>query len=551
MIARTFGRHPLSTLNGTIYNSFRRGIDIEPVYLTKDFKFRFRAQVGDSREDANVDHVQVLATSPAEPLNHTPEAVDDTAMTEEDIGIIIDVLANDSDPDQDDVIQVDSVSHGANGSVLNNGDGTVIYTPHANFNGSDSFTYTVNDGRGGTDTATVSVAVAPVNDSPVAVDDSATTPQDTEVVIPVLANDTDVDLDPLSIQSVGTASHGTVTIGGSTVTVTYAPDAGYVGADSFAYTASDGNGGTDTATVNVDVTRKNEAPVALDDAHVIDEDLDLLVEAPGVLLNDTDGDSDPLTAILVAGPTDGTLTLNPDGSFTYTPDLNFNGTDSFTYRADDDIDQSDVATVALTINPVNDAPLAVDDSAATDQDMEKTIDVLANDIDVDSTTLSVTGASDPSNGTAVINADNTITYTPNQGFDGVDTFTYTVSDGSESDTGTVSVDVTQAGPAMYVYDIRFEPRKGGRDWQALVEVRDDLHRPIAGATVTVDFYGETYIGPTDANGVFRTGWAVKVTRGTHYADVVNLVMGTYTWDHDLDVEEDDDGDGYIDDFFTK
>jgi VCBS repeat-containing protein len=356
-------------------------------------------------------------------------------------------------------------------------------------------------------------------------------------------------LDTLSIQSVGAANNGTVTIGGTTVT--YTPNADYTGSDSFTYTISDGNGATDTATVNVEVTRTNDAPAAADDNYTTNEDVELTVAVPGVLLNDTAADDDPLEATLVSGPSHGTLTLDRDGSFSYLPDPDFNGTDSFTYKADDGIAQSDSATVTLTVNAVNDAPEAIDDSATTDQDMEKTIDVLANDIDVDSTTLSVTGASDPSNGTAVINADNTITYTPNQGFDGVDTFTYTVSDGSESDTGTVSVDVTQAGPAMYVYDIRFEPRKGGRDWQALVEVRDDLHRPIAGATVTVDFYGETYIGPTDANGVFRTGWAVKVTRGTHYADVVNLVMGTYTWDHDLDVEEDDDGDGYIDDFFTK
>ncbi len=172
------------------------------------------------------------------------------------------VLTNDSDPDTDP-LTIDSVTQGTHGTVAINGS-AVIYTPDDNFNGPDSFTYTISDGRGGTDVASVSVSVAPVNDAPVAVNDTATTPQDTPVVVSVLLNDSDVDFDALSIVSVGAAPNGLVVINGGQ-TVTYTPNGGYYGADSFTYTVSDGNGGTDTATVDVDVTRTNVAPVAVDE----------------------------------------------------------------------------------------------------------------------------------------------------------------------------------------------------------------------------------------------------------------------------------------------
>ena len=170
----------------------------------------------------------------------------------------------------------------------------------------------------------------------------------------MLANDTDVDGDILAIDSFTQGANGTVSDNGDG-TLTYTPSGVTTGDDSFTYTVSDGNGGTDTATVNVNVTRVNAAPVAVDDAYTTDEDTQLV---GAVLGNDADGDGDPLTAVLVDGPTNGTLTLDPDGSFTYDPDPDFNGSDSFTYQADDGIDLSNVATVNITIDPVNDAPVA-------------------------------------------------------------------------------------------------------------------------------------------------------------------------------------------------
>jgi hypothetical protein len=232
-----------------------------------------------------------IAADEPEP-NSPPVATDDLAATDEDIAVTVDVLSNDSDPDSDP-LTIDSVTQGSNGSVVDNGDGTVTYTPDANFNGNDSFTYTINDGRGGTDTATVSVSAAAVNDAPVATDDTAATTPDTPVIVDVLANDTDVDLDTLSIHSVGAASNGTVTVGGSTVT--YTPDAGFTGTDSFDYTVSDGNGGFDTGTVTVSVG--NETAIYVYDIR-FDNKLDGKFRRAVFEIRSEDGDS-PVSGVEV------------------------------------------------------------------------------------------------------------------------------------------------------------------------------------------------------------------------------------------------------------
>ena len=181
---------------------------------------------------------------------NAPVAVDDTATVAEDSEVSVAVLSNDSDADGD-TLTIESFTQGTNGSVVISGS-NLVYTPSANFNGSDSFTYTINDGTGLTDTATVSVTVTAVNDNPVANDDSATTEEDVAVTINLVANDTDIDGDSLSIESVGTASNGSVVNNGNG-TVTYTPNAGFFGSDSFTYVVSDGSA-TDTATVRVTVT---------------------------------------------------------------------------------------------------------------------------------------------------------------------------------------------------------------------------------------------------------------------------------------------------------
>ena len=184
-------------------------------------------------------------------------------------------------------------------------------------------------------------------------------------------------------------------------------------------------------------------PVAGDDTGAGDEDTDIVIN---VLDNDDDQGNGPLTVTEATDGANGTTVINPDGTITYTPDPDFNGTDTFTYTVSDDDGGTDTATVTVTVNPVNDDPVAGDDAAGTNFGTDIVIDVLDNDTDVDGDPLVVSGATDGANGTTTVNPDGTITYSPNTGFSGTDTFSYDVSDGQGgTDTATVTVTV---GPDM-------------------------------------------------------------------------------------------------------
>ncbi len=192
--------------------------------------------------------------------NAAPVAGDDAGSVNEDGSVDVAVLANDSDADGD-TLNVSNVSNPPNGSASVNPDDTINYVPDPNYNGADSFSYTVSDGNGGSDSANVSMTVNPVNDAPVAVDDSGfTTPQDTPVDIYVLDNDSDVDGDPLNVSAAGNGAIGTVT--NNNGYVTYQPNPGATGADSFGYSVSDGNGGSDNANVSLIVLAPNQPPTA-------------------------------------------------------------------------------------------------------------------------------------------------------------------------------------------------------------------------------------------------------------------------------------------------
>ncbi len=288
------------------------------------------------------------------PPNRAPNAVDDALTTNEDGAQSVDVLANDSDADVDS-ISLTSATDGAHGAVSCAG-GVCTYTPSPHFNGTDSFTYTITDGRGGSASGTVNVTVASVNDAPVAAADSFAAEEDAALTISapgLLANDTDVDTAATSLSAIEVTdpAAGSVTVGADG-SFTYTPDAGVNGEDTFTYRVSDGGLESQIATVTIDVSAVNDAPLAAGDSYATDEDSTLTVPAAGVLANDTDVDSATLAVALESGVANGTLTLNADGSFSYTPTPNFNGTDSFTYRAGDGAANSNVATVTITVNPV-------------------------------------------------------------------------------------------------------------------------------------------------------------------------------------------------------
>jgi VCBS repeat-containing protein len=378
------------------------------------------------------------------PVNDAPAAAADAVTTAEDTPATIAVLANDSDIDGDP-LAVTAVTQGSNGNVVVNGNGTVTYTPAANFHGTDSFTYTVSDGNGGTATATVAVTVTSVNDAPVAADDTATTNEDTAVAIAVLLNDSDVDGDALAVTAVSPGANGAVTFTASGVS--YTPAVNFHGIDSFTYTVSDGNGGTATATVTITVTSVNDAPVAAAQSVTTNEDTAV---SGTVVANDVDGNT--LTYVVAVGPAQGTLSLNATtGSFTYTPSANYNGPDSFTFKANDGTADSNIATVAITVTAVNDAPVSVGETYSTNEDTPLTVaapGVLGNDTDVEGSALTAILVSGPSHGTLTFNADGSFVYSPAANFNGTDSFTYKANDGTaDSNTVTVSLTVNSVNDA--------------------------------------------------------------------------------------------------------
>ena len=331
--------------------------------------FTFKAN--DGSLDSNVATVSITVT----PVNDPPVATDETATTAEDTPISFtqaDLAGDDTDVDAD-TLTVTAVGNAVNGTVIDNGDGTFTFTPAAHFHGTASFEYTVSDGHGGTDIGLVTITVTPVADDPIAVDDTRTVFEDSEDnPVVVLTNDSDPDGDTFTVTEVGTPSHGDVSLGPSGIT--YTPDADYFGPDSFTYTITDSTGRTDSATVHVTVTPVNDPPVANNDSATVAEDsIDHSID---VLANDNDGvdAGETLTVTAVSDPAHGTAVIGPGGtSVLYTPDPNYFGPDSFTYTISDGNGGTATATVDVTVTAVNDAPVAVDDTAATQEDTDVTL----------------------------------------------------------------------------------------------------------------------------------------------------------------------------------
>jgi predicted RNA methylase len=277
------------------------------------------------------------------------------------------------------------------------------------------------------------VTVTCDDDSPVAADDTATVNEDSGArAINVLANDTDTDAGTMAVQSVTDPADGTAAVTNSGADVSYTPDAGFCGEDTFDYEL---NGGS-TATVTVTVTCVDDASVAVDDTATVAEDS--AASQIDVLLNDTDSDLGPKTVASVTNPPNGSAAVTNSGAdVSYTPDPDFCGEDEFDYT----LNGGSSATVTVTVTCVDDAPTAVDDTATVAEDSSATqIDVLSNDTDTDAGTLTVTSVTNPPNGSAAVtNSGADVGYTPDADFCGTDTFQYTVNGGS---TATVTVTVT-------------------------------------------------------------------------------------------------------------
>ncbi|WBY03783.1 Ig-like domain-containing protein [Ramlibacter tataouinensis] len=429
----------------------------------------FTYKVNDGTVDGNTVTVSLTVT----PVNDAPVAVGDSYTVAEGgtltVAVGTGVLANDTDAEGDGLSAL-LVSGPANGTLTLNADGSFSYTHNGSETTSDSFTYKVNDGTVDGNTVTVSLTVTPVNDAPVAVGDSYTVAEGGTLTVAVgtgvLANDTDAEGDGLSALLVSGPANGTLTLNADG-SFSYTHNGSETTSDSFTYKVNDGTVDGNTVTVSLTVTPVNDAPVAVGDSYTVAEGGTLTVAVgTGVLANDTDAEGDGLSALLVSGPANRTLTLNADGSFSYTHNGSETTSDSFTYKVNDGTVDGNTVTVSLTVTPVNDAPVAVGDSYTVAEGGTLTVavgtGVLANDTDAEGDGLSALLVSGPANGTLTLNADGSFSYTHNGSETTSDSFTYKVNDGTvDGNTVTVSLTVTPVNDAPVAVGDSYTVAEGG------------------------------------------------------------------------------------------
>ncbi|HBH7874883.1 TPA: tandem-95 repeat protein [Vibrio parahaemolyticus] len=374
-------------------------------------------------------------------VNDAPVAKDDIATTQEDTAVTIDVLPNDSDVDGDKLLIQSASVPEAQGKV-EIVDGKLVFTPAENFHGDAEITYTLTDGAL-TDQATVNVTVNAVNDTPVVESNLAdqTLAEDfTPYTIDLNTAFSDVDnVDGELTFSVSGNSNVLVSIENGIATIS--PTADWNGSETLTFTATDPSG--ESVSQTVDFTVAPVVDIKADSTNVV-EDTPTIIN---VLGNDTfEGDGKVVSLDTNNGPANGTVSVNPDGSVTYTPNDNYQGTDSFTYIVTSG-GVSESTTVSVDVTPVNDTPVAKDDTAITGEDTPVTIDVLPNDNDIDGDKLSIQSASVPEAQGKVEIVDGKLVFTPAENFNGDAKITYTVTDGELTDEAKVAVTVNPVNDA--------------------------------------------------------------------------------------------------------
>ncbi|MGH1429386.1 MAG: Ig-like domain-containing protein [Arenicella sp.] len=387
----------------------------------------FTFKVNDGTADSNEATVTITVT----PVNDAPVADDQSVTTNEDSPVSIELTGSDIDGDSLSFsVQAQPINGTLSGTVPN-----LTYTPNVDFNGNDSFTFVVNDGTVDSAVATVSIIVNPVNDAPTADDQGITTDED--VVVNIALTGTDPEGDAISYVVQTQPANGTLS--GTAPNLTYTPNTDFTGSDSFTFVVNDGTIDSAIATVSIVVNPVNDAPTADDQSITTDEDV-----AVNIALTGTDPEGDVLSYVVQNQPANGTLSGTAP-NLTYTPNTDFAGNDSFTFVVNDGTIDSAIATVSITMNPINDAPIANDQSITTDEDVAVNIILTGNDPEGDSLTYVV--QTQPANGTLSGTAPD-LTYTPNADFTGNDSFTFIVNDGAvESTVATVSITVNPTNDA--------------------------------------------------------------------------------------------------------
>lgn len=481
--------------------------------------------------------------------NDAAVAVGDSYQVNEDATLTVSqgsgVLFNDTDV-EGNTLAVTAVAQPQHGTLSLSTNGAFVYTPDASFNGTDTFTYQISDGQSLSNVATVNIVIDPLNDGPTAAIDNYAVAGTTLVVNAVdgvLANDTDLDQDTLTASLAANALNGQVVLNADG-SFTYTPNNGFVGFDSFSYRANDGTALSAATAVIISVTRPpNQAPVANGDSYSTSEDtLFATTLANGVLFNDSDAEGGAMTAMLVSGPSHGSLVLNSNGTFSYTPQGDYSGPDSFTYQVSDGALNSGVATVNLSITAVNDAPVGMADSYNVNENQSVIVTgpgVLLNDTDADQGALTAVLVSQPSHGVLVFNTDGSFTYTPNANYFGADSFTYRANDGTAvSSVTTVNLSVSGSNHVPVLADDAYSVAEDGilnvSDLAGLLSNDSDVDgnslsafmviQPAHGSVTFSANGGFIYTPDTNFNGTDTFSYAANDGTATGTAAVVTITI---------------------------
>ncbi|MCW3125711.1 MAG: outer rane adhesin like protein [Bacteroidetes bacterium] len=439
------------------------------------------------------------------PVNDPPVVINDVNTTNEDTPVSGNILPGDSDPEGTALRTITApVLAPIHGTLFINTSGAYTYIPAANFNGTDIIVISVCDNGlplpAACSNDTLTITVNPVNDAPVAVNDTASTLQGSAVSSSVSGNDSDIDGPAANFTLANGPSHGTVVFNG-TGTYTYTPTGNYNGADTFTYSLCDG--GTpdlcDTAMVVLTIDALNNRPDAVNDTVSTLEDTPI---NGSVATNDTDSDGPSALFGVDVRPAHGTVNLGVNGTYTYTPAANFSGTDSFTYVYCDGglPNLCDTATVYITTAAVNDAPVANDDNANTLVNTQISGTVATNDSDVDGPSATYTVVSTPAHGVLVLTDSGTYVYTPITDYIGCDTMLVSLCDGGTPnmcDTSALVVCVTTTNQPPVALDdiVQVKPNTS-----VIINVLDNDDDPDGNLTIALTVLNNPSNGSLVDNG---------------------------------------------------